>query len=120
MSSILKHGSYTARVEYSAEDRTFFGKLDDITDLISFEGRTVEELENAFVAAVEDYVALCAATGKQPDKPFKGSFNVRMQPELHRQAALTSRERNMSLNQLVVEAVQRFVQPQVSPLEHRQ
>src|SRR6476469_6098570 len=109
MSSVLKHGSYTARVEYSAEDRVFFGKLDDITDLISFEGRTVEELENAFMEAVEDYLALCEATGKQPEKPFKGSFNVRMNPELHRQAALASRERNMILNQLVVEAVRRFV-----------
>ena len=109
MSSILKQGIYTARVEYSAEDRVFFGKLDDITDLVSFEGSTVEELENAFAEAVEDYLALCAATGKAPDKPFKGSFNVRMQPELHRQAALASRERNLSLNQLVVEAVRRFV-----------
>ena len=109
MSSVLKHGVYTARVEYSAEDRVFFGKLDDISDLISFEGSTVEELENAFVEAIEDYLALCAETGKQSDKPFKGSFNVRMQPELHRQAALASRERNMSLNQLVVEAVRRFV-----------
>jgi predicted HicB family RNase H-like nuclease len=109
MSSVLKHGPYTARVEYSAEDRVFFGKLDDITDLVSFEGSTVEELETAFLEAVEDYLALCAANNKQPDKPFKGSFNVRMQPELHRQAALASRERNMSLNQLVVEAVRRFV-----------
>ena len=109
MSSVLKHGGYTARIEFSAEDRVFFGKLDDITDLISFEGNTVEELENAFVEAVDDYHALCATTGKQPEKPFKGSFNVRMQPELHRKAALVSRERNMSLNQLVVEAVQRFV-----------
>lgn len=109
MSSVLKHGGYTARVEFSAEDRVFFGQLDDITDLISFEGHTVEELEKAFVEAVADYLTLCAATGKQPEKPFKGSFNVRMQPELHRQAALASRERNMSLNQLVVEAVRRFV-----------
>lgn len=109
MSSILKHGIYTARVEYSAEDRVFFGKLDDITDLVSFEGSTVEKLEAAFVEAVEDYQMLCSSVGKPPEKPFKGSFNVRMQPELHRQAALASRERNISLNQLVVEAVRRFV-----------
>ena len=109
MSSVLKHGGYTARVEFSAEDRVFFGQLDDITDLISFEGNTVEELENAFVEAVADYLALCVKIGKQPEKSFKGSFNVRMRPELHRRAALASRERNMSLNQLVVEAVQRFV-----------
>lgn len=109
MSSVLKHAGYTARVEFSAEDRVFFGKLDDITDLVSFEGNTVEELGNAFAEAVAYYLALCNATGKHPEKPFKGSFNVRMQPELHRRAALASRERNMSLNQLVVEAVQRFL-----------
>ena len=109
MSSILKHGPYTARVEFSAEDRVFFGKLDDITDLISFEGSTVAELETAFVEAVADYEALCAEAGRPPEKPFKGSFNVRMQPALHRQAALASRAKNRSLNQLVVEAVRRFV-----------
>jgi len=109
MSNQLQHGPYTARVEYSAEDRVFFGKIDDITDLISFEGTTVEELERAFIEAVEDYRELCATTGKDPEKPFKGSFNVRMQPDLHRRAALASRSRNMSLNQLVVEAVRQFV-----------
>ncbi len=109
MSSVLKHGAYTGRVEYSAEDRVFYGKLDDITDLVTFEGTTVEELETAFVEAVEDYLTLCAQVGKTPEKPFKGSFNVRMQPALHRRAALLSRERNMSLNQLITEAVQRYV-----------
>ncbi len=109
MSNMLQHGPYTARVEYSAEDRVFFGKIDDITDLVSFEGTTVEELERAFTEAVADYQELCVATGKVPEKPFKGSFNVRMHPDLHRRAALASRARNMSLNQLVVEAVHQFV-----------
>ena len=65
MNNHLSHGPYTAHVEFSAEDRVFFGKLDNMTDLISFEGRTVAELEAAFVEAVVDYEALCAETGKQ-------------------------------------------------------
>lgn len=66
MSNHLTHGPYTARVEFSTEDRVFFGKLDNITDLISFEGSTRAELEAAFVEAVADYEVLCADTGRQP------------------------------------------------------
>ena len=55
----------------------------------------------AFEAAVEDYLADCAAEGRAPDQPFKGSFNVRLGPELHRRLAIAARDRGVSLNDLV-------------------
>ncbi|SFG87391.1 type II toxin-antitoxin system HicB family antitoxin [Pontibacter chinhatensis] len=110
MSNTIKYKDYIGSVEYSAEDRVFFGKVEFINDLVTFEGTTVEELEAAFQEAVEDYLEMCREIGKQPEKAFKGTFNVRMQPELHKQAARVSIEKGMNLNQLVVEAVSQYVQ----------
>ena len=110
MSNTIKYKDYIGSVEYSAEDRVFFGKVEFINDLVTFEGTTVEELEAAFQEAVEDYLEMCREIGKQPEKACKGTFNVRMQPELHKQAARVSIEKGMNLNQLVVEAVSQYVQ----------
>ena len=109
MENILKYKDFTGSVSYNAVDRVFHGKIEFITDLVTFEGDRVDELEAAFAEAVEDYLTLCQEVGKEPEKPFPGTFNVRMKPELHRQAALVSLEKGMSLNQLVNEAVTRYV-----------
>jgi len=58
-----------------------------LNDLVSFEGRTVEEIRQSFREAVDDYVELCEKQGKPTHKSYKGSFNVRISPELHRLAA---------------------------------
>jgi predicted HicB family RNase H-like nuclease len=109
MENILKYKDFTGSVLYNPEDRVFHGKIEFVTDLVTFEGTSVDELEAAFAEAVDDYLELCEAVGKQPEKAFPGSFNVRMKPELHRQAAIASLERRMSLNQLVTEAVTQYV-----------
>lgn len=109
MSSTIKYKDYLGSVEYSAEDKVFFGKIEFINDLVTFEGTSVEELETAFRESVDDYLEMCREIGKEPEKAFKGTFNVRMQPELHKQAARLSTEKGMNLNQLVVEAVSQYV-----------
>ena len=107
--SLITYKDFTGSVLYNPEDRVFHGKIEFITDLVTFEGTSVDELEAAFAEAVDDYLELCEAVGKQPEKAFPGSFNVRMKPELHRQAAIASLEKRMSLNQLVTEAVTQYV-----------
>lgn len=109
MSSIIRYKDYIGSVEYSSADKVFHGKIEFINDLVTFEGTTVDELEAAFQEAVESYLQLCEEIGKEPEKAFKGTFNVRMQPELHKKAAMTSAERGIPLNQLVVEAVSQYV-----------
>jgi predicted HicB family RNase H-like nuclease len=109
MKNILKYKDFTGSVQYNAEDRVFHGKIEFITDLVTFEGTSVDELEKAFAEAVADYPALCQIAGKQPERAFVGSFNIRMKPDLHRKAAITSLERGISLNQLVTETVTRYV-----------
>ena len=105
MKDVIKYKEYIGSVHYSAEDDVFYGKLEGIDDLISFEGDSVIELKHAFKEAVDDYQAICKETGKPVYKAFKGSFNVRVRPELHRRAALKSTELGISLNQLVEKAI---------------
>ena len=111
MENVLRYQDFVGTVQYNADDRIFHGKLAFINDLVTFEGSSVTELETAFREAVEDYTELCEQIGKQPEKSFAGSFNVRIKPELHRQAAIASLEKGISLNQLVVDALSRYVQP---------
>ncbi len=109
MENVLRYKDFVGTVQYNADDKVFHGKLAFITDLVTFEGTSVSELETAFVEAVDDYLELCETVGKKPEKSFTGSFNVRMKPELHRQVAITSLQKGMSLNQVVVDAVRQYV-----------
>lgn len=105
MNDILQYKGYFASVQFSAMDEVFFGKILGINDLVSFEGTTVKELKDAFEEAVEDYLETCKKLKKEPEKMYKGSFNVRISSELHRQAALVSAGKNMSLNDFVRYAI---------------
>lgn len=101
MKDVIKYKDYYGTVHFSAEDEVFYGKIEGIDDLISFEGKDVQELKNSFHEAVDDYEALCELTGKQREKTYKGSFNIRVKPELHRMAARKAIEMGISLNQFV-------------------
>jgi predicted HicB family RNase H-like nuclease len=109
MKDVIKYKEYLGTVHFSAEDEVFYGKIEGVEDLISFEGGDVKELKEAFHEAVEDYIELCETTGKTKDKTYKGSFNVRIKPDVHRKAARKSVELGISLNQLVERAMQRFL-----------
>ena len=105
MSDILQYKTYLATVHFSAEDEVFYGEIIGINDLVSFEGTTVKELKKAFHEAVDDYIATCEEMGKEPEKTYKGSFNVRIPMELHRQAAMYASIKKISLNDLVRQAI---------------
>jgi predicted HicB family RNase H-like nuclease len=109
MADILEYKGYIGSVHFSAEDSVLFGKLEGIDDMVSFEGNSVDDLGAAFREAVDDYKALCAKTGKSPEKSFKGSFNIRIRSELHRLAFRQAAREGITLNQFVQEAVEREV-----------
>ena len=106
---VLRYEDFIGSVHFSAEDECFFGKIEGIDDLVTFEGRDVVELKKAFHEAVEDYIGLCRKAGKPLYKSCKGSFNVRMPAELHQKAARKSALLGISLNQLVQRAVEKEV-----------
>lgn len=109
MKNMMEYKGYYAHIEYSDEDNCFFGTIVGIADVVSFEGNSTAELKEAFIEAVEDYFDLCKRQGKEPQKAYKGSFNVRIDPELHKRAILTAMADNISLNQLVERAVADYV-----------
>lgn len=109
MNNILTYKGYTAKIEFSSEDLRLFGKIDGIRDLVTFESTSAETIEQEFHSAVDDYLAYCADMKKEPDKPFKGSFNVRVSPELHKAAVIKANEEGKSLNVFVSEALENYI-----------
>lgn len=109
MNNTLTYKNYIGTVNFSEEDRVFFGKVVGISDSISFEGDTVENLVHDFHSAVDEYLEFCAENGKEPQQQYKGSFNVRISPELHRQAIMLAQKKNISLNNLVEQSVESYV-----------
>ncbi len=79
-------------------------------DVISFHGESIEEVRQAFKEAIDDYLADCAAQGRDPDKPFSGKFVVRVKPEVHRQAAILAAREHVSLNVWLANAVEDKIQ----------
>ena len=109
MKDILTYKDFIGSVHFSAEDKVFHGKIEGIIDLVTFEGKSVNELENAFHEAVDDYISLCKKAGKEPFKSCKGSFNVRIPYELHIKAVKQATMMGVSLNQLVQKAIEKAV-----------
>jgi len=109
MKDILQYKDFIGSVHFSAEDGVFFGKIEGINDLITFEGTNVDEIKNAFQEAVEDYIDICTQTGKPLQKSYKGSFNVRIAPELHKKAVQKSLMLGISLNKFVQHAIEKEV-----------
>ena len=79
----LEYKGYSGSIEYSTEDDLLYGKVLGIRGLISYEGVTGKDLENDFKEAIDSYLADCASKNTKPEKPFKGSFNVRISATLH-------------------------------------
>lgn len=101
MNDIIQYQNYYASVQFSAVDEVFYGKILGINDLVSFEGSSVKELKDSFKEAVEDYIETCAEIGKTPEKTYKGTFNVRVPSNLHKEAALFAAGHNITLNEFV-------------------
>jgi len=107
MKDVLTYKGFMGTVHFSAEDKVFHGKIEGIDDLVTFEGHSVEELKKAFHNEVDDYIALCKEMGKEPIRSYKGSFNVRISPEMHRKAVERATKKGLSLNQFVQTAIEK-------------
>ena len=105
MNNLLDYKGYSGTVEYSSEDGVLFGKVIGIKSLISYEGKSVDELKADFEDAVDDYLEYCEEKGIEPEKVYKGSLNVRFSPETHRKATLIAFSENISLNQFIENSV---------------
>lgn len=102
----LEYQGFHGTVHFSNEDAVFFGKISGINDLITFEGSSVKELQKSFKAAVDDYISICEEKKIPVLKSMKGSFNIRISPDLHQKAATISSKQGISLNQFVQKAIE--------------
>lgn len=109
MNNTIEYKGYIGSVEFSEEDGLFFGKVMGIRSLISYEGGNAADLISDFHGAIDDYLTICEAEGKEPEKAYKGSFNIRISPELHRQLVVCATSRQMSLNSFVENALLKSV-----------
>ena len=109
MKNTMKYKDYYGSVEFCDEDNIFFGKLIGINDHITYEGDSVDTLRKNFHEAVEDYFDICKDLGKEPEKMYKGTFNVRITPALHRELAIYSTLQGKSLNSTVEEAIRNYI-----------
>jgi predicted HicB family RNase H-like nuclease len=101
MKNVLEYKNYIGTVNYSSEDATFYGKIEGINDLVLFEGESVNELKKGFEGAVIDYLETCKEIDKEPNKIYKGVFNVRISKSIHKEIALIAIKNGLKLNDLV-------------------
>jgi predicted HicB family RNase H-like nuclease len=119
MSALLMYKGYTGSLEIDLEAGVLFGRVIDITDVITFQGATIEEAQQAFRDAVDDYLTYCEELGQEPERPFSGKILFRTTPERHRRIFVAANLRGMSVNSWIDEALanaaERAVEDEVPP-----
>ncbi|MBN2689597.1 MAG: type II toxin-antitoxin system HicB family antitoxin [Gammaproteobacteria bacterium] len=109
MSDVFKYKGFIGSIEVSAEDKCLYGKLLHVNDLITYEAKTISDLEEEFKNSVTEYLKTCAELKREPQKPFKGTLNVRIGKELHKEVALYSMLHGISINEYIKGAIKNLV-----------
>ena len=107
--SILGYKGYQGRFEYDPDADIFHGDVLHINDVITFQGRSIDELKAALAESVDVYLEYCEKKGRAPEKPFSGTFNVRLTPEVHQRIAIRAAHDGISLNRWVVKTLETAV-----------
>lgn len=105
MESNLTHKGCTGLVSFIAEEEVFYGIIQGTEESLTFKGASLMELKKSFRDAVEFHLKTSARLEKEPNRPYKGVFNVRLSPELHQKAGLFALCKGISLNDLVRKAI---------------
>ena len=103
---MMNYKGYRATVAYDDEAGIFHGEVIGTRDVITFEGTSVEQLREEFRFSIDDYLAVCAERGRQPDKPFSGNIPLRVAPEVHRAATAAAKAAGKSLNAWLADTVE--------------
>ena len=99
----MEHKGYVGAVDFDEEAGLFHGEVLNLRDVVTFEGKSVQELRAAFETSVDDYLEFCRERGEEPEKPFSGRILVRLEPSLHRDIYLNSRAEDKSLNSWIAD-----------------
>lgn len=108
--SKLSYKGYTGTIDVSIEDGCLHGQILFIDDIITYEGNTVDDIKVSFEEAVDRYIAYCEETGKPANKPYSGTFNVRVGQEIHRKAVEVAYHRGITLNDFVAQSIKTAIE----------
>ena len=110
MNSTLEYKGYCTRIEFDADSMLLHGKIEGINDLVTFESEDSSRIEAEFHTAVDEYLDFCKEVGKEPEKEYRGLFNIRIKPDLHKRLAVEAVRNNLSLNAMVEQAIASYVE----------
>ena len=105
MKNLMRYKNYYGSVEFDEESMIFYGKVQFIRSLVSYEGETAKEILTSFHEAVDDYLATCLLNNLESEKSFKGSFNIRIGTNLHERVSIQSHQLNTSINDFIKSAI---------------
>ncbi|WP_319765280.1 type II toxin-antitoxin system HicB family antitoxin [Maridesulfovibrio sp.] len=101
----IKYKGYLGKFDYDPDADIFHGEVINIKDVVTFQGRSIDELKSALAESVEDYLDFCSEEGEEPAKPYSGKLHLRIKPELHREAAAAAATSGKSLNSWITDAL---------------
>lgn len=105
---MMKYKGYIGHVEYDDEAKIFHGQVIGLKDIITFQGKSVKELEKAFKDSVDIYLDWCKERKEKPEKTFSGTFNLRIPADLHEKLALHAKTSGLSLNTFITQSLKRL------------
>ncbi len=108
-SNVLEYKGYFTVITFDVETKKLRGKIEGINDYVDFESDSPEKVESDFQIAVDDYLLFCEEVGKEPEKEYKGAFNVRIRPDLHKRLVAYAAAMNESLNATVQKAIETYL-----------
>lgn len=106
----MNYKGYIGHFAYDDQAELFHGQVLGIRDVVTFQGRSIDELKAALRDSVDDYLEMCEQAGKAPDKPFSGKFSLRLSSELHSRVAQAAANDHISLNRWVTTALESQLQ----------
>ena len=102
---MMKYKGYIGHLEFDDEAEIFHGEVINTKDIITFQGKSVEEIKKEFQESIDDYLEFCESRNEKPDKPFSGKLSLRLAPEIHQQAYIAAKKEKKSLNSWIVDSL---------------
>ena len=103
----IEYMHYHAAISFDPEIEMFMGRVMNARDIITFYGRSVDELKQEFKVSIDDYLQFCQEKDVEPAKAYSGKFNVRVDPELHAHLSVAAAQKGVSLNSYIEDALKR-------------
>jgi predicted HicB family RNase H-like nuclease len=100
---MLEYKGYHGRIEFDEQAGIFHGDVLDLRDVVTFQGKSVDEIMTAFRDSIDDYLEFCEGRGESPDKPFTGKLMLRLPTDVHRRVYLSAKKEGKSLNEYISE-----------------